>query len=129
MRFTRRRFLESSLAAAATITVAGTKSSGKVLGANDTVRVGVAGLNGRGGSHVGAFVGMKNVEIAYLIDPHQGTYSRRSPCCSQSVAMKRVRCAPTYSKPLPRWNPMARRDSNSSSRHFAISTQACERWE
>ena len=74
MRLTRRRFLESSLAAAASITVAGTKSSGKVLGANDTVRIGVAGLNGRGGSHVGAFVGMKNVEIAYLIDPHQGTY-------------------------------------------------------
>jgi len=74
MRFTRRKFLESSLAAAASITVAGTKSSGKVLGANDTLRIGVAGLNGRGGSHVGAYLGMKDVQITYLIDPHQGTY-------------------------------------------------------
>ncbi len=95
MRLTRRRFLESSLAAAATITVAGTKSSGKVLGANDTVRIGVAGLNGRGGSHVGEFSGMKNVEIVYLIDPHQGTYKgriaqlakagRKEPTCVQDV--------------------------------------------
>ncbi|HEY2909952.1 MAG TPA: Gfo/Idh/MocA family oxidoreductase, partial [Gemmataceae bacterium] len=95
MRLTRRRFLESSLAAAATITVAGTKSSGKVLGANDTVRIGVAGLNGRGGSHVGEFSSMKNVEIVYLIDPHQGTYKgriaqlakagRKEPTCVQDV--------------------------------------------
>ena len=76
-RLTRRRFLASSLASAATITVAGTKSSGKVLGANDTVRIGVAGLNGRGGEHVGQFVGMKDVQIAYLIDPDQRTYKKR----------------------------------------------------
>lgn len=95
MRLTRRRFLKSSLAAAATITVAGTKSSGKVLGANDTVRVGVAGLNGRGGSHVEAFVGMNNVQIAYLIDPDTRTYKGRlktiagklkpEPTCVQDV--------------------------------------------
>lgn len=94
MRLSRRRFLESTLAAA-TITIGGTKSSGRVLGANDRVRVGVAGLNGRGGSHVGAFLGMKNVEIAYLIDPHQGTYKNHlnaiakkempAPTCVQDV--------------------------------------------
>ena len=48
-RLTRRTFLKNTLAAAATVTIAGTKSSGRVLGANDTIRVGVAGLNGRGG--------------------------------------------------------------------------------
>jgi predicted dehydrogenase len=73
---TRRRFLKTTLATAATITVAGTKSSGKVLGANDTVRIAVAGLNGRGASHVGEFGGMKNVEIAYLVDPDTRTYKR-----------------------------------------------------
>ena len=57
----RRSFLKRSLAAAATITIAGTKSSGRVLGANDTIRIAVAGLNGRGGAHVGAFAGMKGV--------------------------------------------------------------------
>lgn len=95
MRVTRRRFLESSLAAAATITVAGTKSSGNVLGANDTVRIGIAGLNGRGGEHVGQFSKMKNVEIAYLIDPDTRTYKGRlktiagankpEPVCVQDV--------------------------------------------
>jgi predicted dehydrogenase len=76
-RQTRRNFLKTTLAAAATITIAGTKSSGRVLGANDTIRLGVAGLNGRGGAHVGAFVGMKGVQVTYLIDPDTRTYSRR----------------------------------------------------
>ena len=76
-RLTRRSFLKHTLATAATVTIAGTKSSGKVLGANDTIRIAVAGLNGRGGSHVGEFVGMKNVEIAYLVDPDTRTYKKR----------------------------------------------------
>ena len=74
---TRRGFLKNTLAAAATVTIAGTKSSGRVLGANDTVRVGVAGLNDRGGAHVGAFSKMKDVEVVYLIDPDTRTFSKR----------------------------------------------------
>jgi predicted dehydrogenase len=77
MSLTRRSFLKRSLAAAATITIAGTKSSGKVVGANDTIHIAVAGLNSRGGSHVGAWSGMKGVEITYLIDPDTRTYDRR----------------------------------------------------
>src|SRR5438128_1608454 len=73
----RRSFLKTTLAAAATITVAGTKSSGKVLGANDTIRIGVAGLNGRGGSHVNEFGKMKDVAITYLIDPDTRTFNKR----------------------------------------------------
>jgi len=75
-RQTRRGFLKTAAATVATATIAGTKSSGKVLGANDTVRVAIAGLNGRGGSHVGEFVGMKNVEIAYLVDPDSRTFAK-----------------------------------------------------
>ena len=44
----RRQFLGRSLAAAgfgAGFAIAGTKSSGRILGANDTIRLGVAGLN------------------------------------------------------------------------------------
>src|SRR5262249_41296165 len=74
---TRRAFLKSTLAAAASVTIAGTKSSGRVLGANDTIHIAVAGLNGRGGEHVRAWTGMKGVEITYLIDPDTRTYSRR----------------------------------------------------
>jgi predicted dehydrogenase len=75
-RQTRRSFLKRTLAAAATVTIAGTKSSGRVLGANDTIRVGVAGLNGRGSAHVGAYLKMPNVQIAYLIDPDSRTFGK-----------------------------------------------------
>lgn len=94
-RLNRRSFLTSTLATAATVTVAGTKSSGRVIGANDTVRVAVAGLNGRGESHVGAFAGMQNVEVAYLVDPDTRTFKKRidqlagknrpAPLCVQDV--------------------------------------------
>ena len=68
----RRRFLQTSAAASAafgTFTIAGTKASAKVLGANDRIRVGVAGIHGRGGSHINEFAKMDNVEVSYLIDP------------------------------------------------------------
>jgi predicted dehydrogenase len=75
----RRQFLGRSLAAAglgAGFAIGGTKSSGRILGANDTIRIGVAGLNGRGGAHVGEFSAMKGVEITYLIDPDTKTYEK-----------------------------------------------------
>src|SRR5207248_2210286 len=88
---TRRSFLKGTLAAAATVTLAGTKSSGRVLGANEVVRIGVAGLNGRGGSHVGAFSKMKDVEIVYLIDPDTRTFAKRLPALAkQSTKPKLV---------------------------------------
>lgn len=86
----RRQFIGRSLGAAgvgAGFAISGTKSSGRVLGANETVRVAVAGLNGRGGSHVGEFAKMPGVAIAYLIDPDTRTYDKRlkqiEECCRQ----------------------------------------------
>ncbi len=73
----RRRFLTTSAAIGAGFAIGGTKSSGRVIGANDTIRLGVAGLNSRGGEHVKQFGGMKGVEIAYLIDPDTKTYGKR----------------------------------------------------
>ena len=76
----RRQFLGRSLAAAgvgAGFAIGGTKSSGRIVGANDTVRIAVAGLNGRGGSHVGEFAAMPGVEIVYLVDPDSRTYAKR----------------------------------------------------
>ncbi len=35
----------------------------RVLGANDDIRIGVIGVNGRGQSHSGAFTGMKGVRF------------------------------------------------------------------
>ena len=64
----RRRFLKSS-AIASSFIIMGTKSSGAIKGANDRVRVAVAGLNGRGKSHLGGWLAQENVEVAYAIDP------------------------------------------------------------
>ncbi len=82
----RRQFLQTSAAAGiTTFAISGTKSSGNVLGANDRVQVGIAGLNGRGKSHMGELSGRKDdVEIAYLIDPDQRTW----PSALKSVSDK-----------------------------------------
>lgn len=89
---TRRTFLQGSLAAAASITIGGTKSSGKVLGANDTIRVAVAGINGRGKSHIDGFAGMKGVQVVALIDPDTRLFASRS----KSVEAKGKNTPKTY---------------------------------
>jgi predicted dehydrogenase len=91
---TRRQFVGAGLAAAS-FWISGTKTSGRVLGANDRVRVAIAGLNGRGGVHVSAFLALPGVEIAYLIDPDTRTFAKhlgriekqqgRAPVCVQDV--------------------------------------------
>lgn len=73
----RRRFLQGVAASGALFTIAGTKASGRVLGANDTIRVAVAGLNGRGAEHVGQFSGMPGVQVTYLVDPDIRTFKSR----------------------------------------------------
>lgn len=70
---TRRRFLWSaSLTAASPLIL---PDSAK--GANDRFRVAVAGLNGRGGSHIGGFSSQDNCEVAYLIDPDKNVLANR----------------------------------------------------
>ena len=68
---TRRRFLKTTSAVGASLLITGTQASGNVNGANDRLRIAVAGLRGRGKSHLGGFMGQENVEIAYVIDPDQ----------------------------------------------------------
>jgi predicted dehydrogenase len=70
-RHTRRDFLKTAAVAglATSFTIAGTKASARVLGANDRFRIGVCGLNGRGQDHANAYVDMGNVELTYVIDP------------------------------------------------------------
>jgi predicted dehydrogenase len=79
-RHTRRTFLKRVTAAGigATFAISGTKASGKILGANETIRIGVAGINGRGSAHIEAFAKMPNVEVAYLIDPDSRLFAMRS---------------------------------------------------
>src|SRR5437899_5593101 len=78
-RLSRRRFIKSSLAAAgAGILINGTKATGNFFGANETIRIGVAGINGRGGAHIGEWAKMPDVKITYLIDPDTRLFKMRA---------------------------------------------------
>ena len=76
---TRRCFLHSASAAAAgsSVLLCGTKASGRVLGANDKIRVAVVGVNGRGTAHIEELLKLPDAEIAYLVDPDQSVLARR----------------------------------------------------
>src|SRR3954469_25024638 len=73
-KISRRRFLQ----AAAAVTIAGTKSSGKVIGANDTIRVGVCGIHGQGNAHIEQYLGLPGCQVTYLIDPDKSLWESRS---------------------------------------------------
>jgi predicted dehydrogenase len=64
----RRYFLASSAAAL---------SSTALASANDTVRVACVGVRGRGKSHISAYSGMKNVEIAAICDVDEKVLAER----------------------------------------------------
>jgi len=96
-RVSRRTVLRAAAASSVfpLFTISGTKASGRVIGANDTVRVGVTGINGRGGSHISAFTDMENVQLTHLIDVDSSLFDSRSksvegrigsrPTCVQDV--------------------------------------------
>jgi predicted dehydrogenase len=68
-RITRRAFLKGSAAVAGSSLLLNTaKSYGQIAGANERFRIGVAGLHGRGGSHVSGWMEQPNVEVAWLAD-------------------------------------------------------------
>lgn len=74
---TRRRFLQTSSVAGASLLLTGTRASGQVDGANNRVRMAVAGLNSRGlRAHVNGWLAQHNVEIAYLVDPDKQVVER-----------------------------------------------------
>ncbi|MBD3267490.1 gfo/Idh/MocA family oxidoreductase [bacterium] len=89
----RRDFLKKSIAAGSLFAIGGTQS--KVLGANDTIRMAVSGIHGRGKSHMNAFQGMDNVEVVALVDPDASLFASRSkmitdkggksPLCFQDI--------------------------------------------
>jgi len=67
----RRSFLKNSALAvggASVFAISGTSASGQVLGANDRVRVAIAGAGDRGGSLLNTFRNLANVEVAYVVD-------------------------------------------------------------
>jgi predicted dehydrogenase len=86
--------LQASAAAGASLApfaIAGTKASGNILGANEEIRVAVAGLGSRGKAHIGAYRGLKNVRITYLADADRRLFEIGSkasggrPQCVQDI--------------------------------------------
>ncbi|RUL87740.1 Gfo/Idh/MocA family protein [Tautonia sociabilis] len=77
-RTSRRTFITGSMAAlGAGFAIGGTRASGRILGANETINVAIAGLNGRGGAHVDEFSRMEGVRISHLVDPDVRTFDKR----------------------------------------------------
>ncbi|MFG0263226.1 MAG: Gfo/Idh/MocA family protein, partial [Novipirellula sp. JB048] len=55
----------------------GTKATAGIKGANDRVRIAVAGVNGRGNAHISGWLKAENVELTYLIDPAENVLQNR----------------------------------------------------
>ncbi len=72
MKNSRRRFLKQSAGAAAAPLILTSAANG----ANDRLRIAIAGLNGRGNSHMDGWVKADNVEVAYLVDPDEKVLGR-----------------------------------------------------
>jgi len=100
-RYNRRDFLKRAAAASAlaTLTLSGTKASGRVLGANDRVRIAVAGINGRGQWHLKGFAGMKDVEVACLVAPDSRLFASRSDIVKE-VAGNTPACVQDFRRAL-----------------------------
>ena len=94
----RRKFIkQSALASTAfgAFAISGTKSSGKILGANERINVAVCGIKGRGAAHMGSLGRVKNVAISHLVDPDSRLFEGRkkfvssryknNPDCIQDV--------------------------------------------
>jgi predicted dehydrogenase len=102
---TRRTFLQTSAAAAATcafpaVTISGTKSSGRVLGSNDRIRHAVVGIHGQGNHHLRSFAAMKDdVEVVYLVDPDSSLFASRAKAVEERGG-KAPRCVQDVRKAL-----------------------------
>jgi len=76
----RRRFLKRSLAATAGSYAALSSAGGlmpSVLGANDEIRIAVAGIRGRGNGHINHFQSLPGVKVVALCDPDKKVLAER----------------------------------------------------
>jgi len=122
---TRRAFLKKGALAGALFAIGGTKSSGQVIGANETVNVGVAGLHGRGGGHIGAYCKMPNVRVTYLIDPDSRLFKGRADSVEKR-GQKRPTCVQDIRRALEDKNLDAVSIATCNHWHSLITVWACQ---
>ena len=128
-RHSRRDFLKRAAVgglAAATFTIAGTKASAKVLGANDRVRIALAGINGRGKVHIECLCGLKNVEIAYLADPDTRLFKARSELVKKCGQKSTPQCVQDLRKVLDDKNLDAVAIAAPNHWHTLLAIWACQ---
>ncbi|MGH9722931.1 MAG: Gfo/Idh/MocA family protein [Bryobacteraceae bacterium] len=80
----RRHFLMTTAAAAGTAMKASGAAGTPAKSPNDTIRVACVGLRGRGGSHIGAFSKIQNVEIAAFCDVDENVLEQKSKALESS---------------------------------------------
>jgi len=83
----RRSFIQKSAGAAALLTIP-TIIPANVFGANDTIRIAVLGVNGRGGSHINGFSALPDVEVACLCDPDLVVLANRAQAFEKKYGRK-----------------------------------------
>src|SRR6267143_6558729 len=76
MAIERREFLKTT-GKAVTAGAAAFALGGKILGANDRVRVAICGVRGRGNDHIHGFSRVPGTEIVALCDVDEGVANRR----------------------------------------------------
>src|SRR5215831_4434128 len=76
MAIDRRDFLKTT-GKAITVGAAALALGGKVLGANDRVRLAICGVRGRGNDHLRGFARVPGTEIAALCDVDEGVLNQR----------------------------------------------------
>src|SRR6202040_1022152 len=91
MTIERREFLKTT-GKAITASAAALALGGKILGANDRVRVGICGTRGRGTDHIKGFSQVPGVELAALCDVDENILNQRLDGIEQSDRPKPKSC-------------------------------------
>ena len=105
----RRQFLQGSAAAGASLLIMGTRASGNIKGANDRVRIAVAGLHGRGNAHIKGWLEQDNVEIVAVIDPDRRR-PRPAPDLDRKAVERQIEAQGLHRRPQGAGRSHARRD-------------------
>ena len=85
----RRTFLKQTAALGATVALPYLVPA-TAFGANDAINVAVAGINGRGQSHIDAYAAMKDCRVTYLVDPDSRLFARKAAAVEKKTGHKPV---------------------------------------
>jgi len=97
----------------------------QAFGANEVIRVGVAGIHGRGGSHISGFMGTKGCQVTYLIDPDSSLFEKRAKSIEQKAG-NAPKCVQDIRKALEDPNLDVVSVATTNHWHSLITVWACQ---